>query len=102
MQGIEGDDPEKNETFHFYCIFGIFGMRGVLWTKKEKNMLGSTFFALKFGTFQDFSKMSTKCCLFCDMLFNFEMSQHATVATKLLWLLSKRQSKVNTTYGQLQ
>ncbi len=24
---------------NFYCIFGIFGMRGVLWTKKKKNAL---------------------------------------------------------------
>ncbi len=50
---------------NFYCIFGIFGAREVHHTKRKKNMLGSTFFALKFGTFQAFFNMSLTCCMSC-------------------------------------
>ncbi len=43
MQGVSDDDREKNAIYFLLVLEYI--------TQKEKNMLGSMFFALKFSTF---------------------------------------------------
>ncbi len=73
-----------------FCIFSFFvaflnslGQEEYIASKKEKRMLGSTIVALKFSTFHDFLEMLTKCCLLCDVWFNFPLSQ-TTIPTKMM------------------
>ncbi len=46
-------------------------------------MFGSTFFNLKFGTFQAFFDMLETCCKLCVVLASFPMLQNITLTTKL-------------------
>ncbi len=64
--------------FNFYCIFGIFGTRGVQRTKKRRKTCSEVrFFALKFGT------MSSTFRLSRVVSAGYTMSGHTTCTTKL-------------------
>ncbi len=65
-----------------FCIFGIFGVRGVHHTKKN---LGSMFFALKFGTFElfDMSWHVAHLCWYCKILRCCDI-QHFQLRSQLL------------------
>ncbi len=82
LYGVHDDDPEKKiGPFHFSCMSEFFWTRGVHHMKKEKNMLGNTFFAVRLGTFEFFQYILTFCTLML-VSRNFEMSKHGILPTK--------------------
>ncbi len=77
---------KSSGNFIFSLQLGILHWKRSSLHKQKRKIHAQKYvnFALKFGTFQDFPNMLTKCCLSHDVSFNFASLQKMKIPTNLM------------------